>query len=204
MLAESLAKTAVLLLLGAYLAQAATKCGPGRAKCPNGGCCNSSNKCGTTSSSCSYSKGCQPLFGVCTGTPPPSDLTVPATTCGDGKCESPWLPTGENCGNCPVDCGPCQVQADAVDCVEKGVWALTYDDGPSNGPTQTVLNLLQSRGITATFFLIGENIDADATTASLVRQEVGAKHNTFSHTYTHPSLITLSPVCEALGAFGYK
>ena len=63
--------------------------------------------------------------------------------------------------------------------------ALTFDDGPHPTHTEAILSLLDEYGITATFFVIGENIsyfpDAfDKLVAADV--EIG------NHTYTHPKL----------------
>lgn len=121
-----------------------------------------------------------------------SFVGTPATTCGNNVCESPWLPTGENCGNCPVDCGPCQETADAVDCVEDGKIALTYDDGPSAGVTDNLLTILRNKGVEATFFLVGVNIDNVGNRGGqLLQQQIAEGHNTVSHSYSHPDLETL-------------
>ncbi len=49
---------------------------------------------------------------------------------------------------------------------------------------------MDSVGVKASFFLIGVNVEAYPT---LLQDEVNAAHDTFYHTYTHPSLITLTP-----------
>jgi peptidoglycan/xylan/chitin deacetylase (PgdA/CDA1 family) len=90
-----------------------------------------------------------------------------------------------------VDCGPCQETADAYQCVEPNVIALTYDDGPSVVATQTLLNTLDANNIKATFFLVGQNIEASGGGA-LLQSQVTKKHSTVSHSYTHPSLISLT------------
>lgn len=75
-------------------------------------------------------------------------------------------------------------------CSTNGEYALTYDDGPLAGPTDTLLSILDQNSLKATFFLIGSNIEV---AGSLLAQEVAKGHETLSHTYTHPSLITLTP-----------
>lgn len=66
--------------------------------------------------------------------------------------------------------------------------ALTFDDGPSPGVTETVLKELAKRNILATFFMIGNKVERFA---SLAREVVAAGHEIGNHTYTHPALNTL-------------
>ena len=66
-----------------------------------------------------------------------------------------------------------------------GVVALTFDDGPNPKFTPQILDILQKEGITATFFLIGDNA---AKNPDLVRQLWNAGHEIGNHTYTHPNL----------------
>ena len=46
--------------------------------------------------------------------------------CGDGQCLGE-----ETCTSCPTDCGPCQQLGVASTCVDDGVYALAFDDGPA-------------------------------------------------------------------------
>jgi len=64
--------------------------------------------------------------------------------------------------------------------------ALTFDDGPTNAHIDTLLTLLQSRGVRATFFLIGSGI-AEAPAAA--RALVAAGHELGDHTYTHQHMV---------------
>ena len=61
--------------------------------------------------------------------------------------------------------------------------ALTFDDGPSPGTTDAVLDLLAQYGAAASFFLVGSQIGAE--TAPIIRraQEMGCEicHHSFSH-----------------------
>ncbi len=67
---------------------------------------------------------------------------------------------------------------------------LTFDDGPYEGNTQELLEILASEGVPATFFLVGNEAMSNraATTAIVAAQmEIG------SHSQSHPRLSTLSP-----------
>ena len=63
--------------------------------------------------------------------------------------------------------------------------ALTFDDGPDARWTPMILDTLRSRGVKATFFVIGQNVD---THLRLVRREYAEGHEIGNHTYTHPNL----------------
>ena len=68
---------------------------------------------------------------------------------------------------------------------DKKLIALTFDDGPHPENTDRILSLLSRYGITATFFVIGENIEYFPEVFSrLVTSgvEIG------NHTYSHPKL----------------
>lgn len=72
--------------------------------------------------------------------------------------------------------------------------ALTFDDGPSPRWTPQVLDILRRRGVHATFFLVGQNVDAHP---ALARQIVAEGHVIGSHTYTHRNLDGLSYAAQA-------
>lgn len=62
--------------------------------------------------------------------------------------------------------------------------ALTFDDGPHPEWTPKFIDLLRSKGVKATFFLIGPNIEKNPELARLILEngfDVG------NHTMTHPS-----------------
>jgi peptidoglycan/xylan/chitin deacetylase (PgdA/CDA1 family) len=67
--------------------------------------------------------------------------------------------------------------------------ALTFDDGPEPTYTPQVLAVLARYGVHATFFEIGEQIDANP---ALARAVVDGGNLLENHSYTHPSLISLS------------
>lgn len=66
--------------------------------------------------------------------------------------------------------------------------ALTFDDGP--GPhTERLMGILRERGIHATFFLVGKQINHHPDVVVRLRQE---GHEIGNHTYSHHSLRHLS------------
>jgi peptidoglycan/xylan/chitin deacetylase (PgdA/CDA1 family) len=66
--------------------------------------------------------------------------------------------------------------------------ALTFDDGPTPGVTDLILDELKRHGAKATFFMIGEQISA---APSLARRVLAEGHEIGNHTFTHPNLTTL-------------
>lgn len=63
--------------------------------------------------------------------------------------------------------------------------ALTFDDGPSAKLTPQLLKILADRHVKATFFLIGQNVQAHP---EIVKEEVAEGHAVGSHTWSHPNL----------------
>ncbi len=63
--------------------------------------------------------------------------------------------------------------------------ALTYDDGPNDGATDTLLELLAEHNARATFFMIGRFVTQRSET---VRRVHAAGHLIGNHTQTHPWL----------------
>jgi peptidoglycan-N-acetylglucosamine deacetylase len=66
--------------------------------------------------------------------------------------------------------------------------ALTFDDGPTPGVTDRILDELKRRKLHATFFMIGERI---AAAPDLARRVLAEGHEVGNHTFTHPNLTTL-------------
>ena len=71
--------------------------------------------------------------------------------------------------------------------------ALTFDDGPGES-TATLLSTLAHRGVRATFFMVGCNVDASP---ELVRAALADGHEVGNHTYDHPDLTTLDRAAVA-------
>lgn len=67
--------------------------------------------------------------------------------------------------------------------------ALTFDDGPSDVYTEEILDGLKERGVKASFFLIGKNIEGRE---DLVKRMDEEGHLIGNHTYDHVQLSKLS------------
>lgn len=67
--------------------------------------------------------------------------------------------------------------------------ALTFDDGPDGTWTPQILDTLKSRKATATFFVIGRNVEAHIP---LMRRIVREGNLFGNHTFTHPNLALTS------------
>jgi cellulose synthase/poly-beta-1,6-N-acetylglucosamine synthase-like glycosyltransferase/spore germination protein YaaH/peptidoglycan/xylan/chitin deacetylase (PgdA/CDA1 family) len=70
--------------------------------------------------------------------------------------------------------------------------ALTFDDGPDGRWTPKILDILNAKHAPATFFDIGENMQARP---DLVRREVREGHMVGNHTWTHPN-IAVTPLAQ--------
>jgi peptidoglycan-N-acetylglucosamine deacetylase len=66
-----------------------------------------------------------------------------------------------------------------------GLVALTFDDGPHPDWTPRILDILRREQVRATFFIIGQNGQADP---ALVQRIVDEGHEIGNHTFTHPTL----------------
>ena len=68
---------------------------------------------------------------------------------------------------------------------ERNYIALTFDDGPRRSTTTRLLDGLRERGASATFFLIGEQIEANQ---DLVERMKAEGHQVGNHTWSHVKL----------------
>ena len=73
--------------------------------------------------------------------------------------------------------------------------AMTFDDGPDAQWTPQILDILKEKHVKATFFLIGENAEANP---GLVQRILAEGHEIGNHTYTHPDLPITPPQAVAL------
>lgn len=64
---------------------------------------------------------------------------------------------------------------------ETGTIYLTFDDGPSSTITASVLDILKSEGVKATFFVINKSDDLNY----LIKREYNEGHTVALHSYTH-------------------
>ena len=72
--------------------------------------------------------------------------------------------------------------ASAAEDTEQKVICLTFDDGPTDSTTPKVLDILDTFGVRATFFLIGRQISGRE---DIVRRTAAAGHAVGIHTYSH-------------------
>jgi cellulose synthase/poly-beta-1,6-N-acetylglucosamine synthase-like glycosyltransferase/peptidoglycan/xylan/chitin deacetylase (PgdA/CDA1 family)/spore germination protein YaaH len=66
-----------------------------------------------------------------------------------------------------------------------GTVALTFDDGPDEEWTPKILDILKRENVPATFFIIGQNGQANP---GLVKRIVAEGHDIGNHSFTHPNL----------------
>ncbi|HTH50308.1 MAG TPA: glycosyltransferase, partial [Pyrinomonadaceae bacterium] len=66
-----------------------------------------------------------------------------------------------------------------------GKIALTFDDGPDPVWTPKILDVLKQENVKATFFIVGENGQANP---DIVRRIVAEGHEIGNHSFTHPNL----------------
>lgn len=88
---------------------------------------------------------------------------------------------------------PKVIQADSPATVTESqpkLLALTFDDGPRRATTSKLLEGLEQRGVQATFFLIGKQIEGNE---DLIRQMADGGHQIGIHTFDHVELQNLSP-----------
>ena len=65
---------------------------------------------------------------------------------------------------------------------------LTFDNGPVPGITEAVLDVLRDRGLTATFFVVGTDLQKPGR-RDLVARVRGEGHRVGNHTMTHSVLL---------------
>lgn len=63
--------------------------------------------------------------------------------------------------------------------------ALTFDDGPSKSTTPEILDILNDKGIKATFFVLGSRVKAYP---DIVLSLKNSGHEIANHSYSHPKL----------------
>ncbi len=80
-------------------------------------------------------------------------------------------------------------QRDHVVACSRGLVALTFDDGPSATVTPQLVRLLRREGVPATFFMIGQHVDAHPEIVRMVDEAGFAIGN---HTWAHDDLTTLT------------
>lgn len=69
------------------------------------------------------------------------------------------------------------------------VVALSFDDGPDAKYTSQILDVLRSKNVHATFFVIGVNAEDNI---GLIKREYAEGHELGNHTYSHPNIAATS------------
>ncbi len=67
--------------------------------------------------------------------------------------------------------------------------SLTFDDGPDSKWTPLILDILKTKGVSATFFMIGANMEKYP---NIVKRIVDEGHMIGVHTYSHPNIALVS------------
>ncbi|KAF1817186.1 glycoside hydrolase/deacetylase [Eremomyces bilateralis CBS 781.70] len=147
------------------------------ASCASGYCCSIEGWCGNTSDYCS-APDCQFEYGP--------------------GCDANQKPSGsDTSGVTRTKVGNVVYGGEGIyHCTVPGTVALTYDDGPYIY-TDALLNLLNSYGAKATFFITGNNIgkgSIDSTPAwgSVIQRMAAEGHQIASHTWSHQNLDEIS------------
>ncbi len=73
--------------------------------------------------------------------------------------------------------------------------AITFDDGPTPGVTEKVLAALKERDLRATFFMIGQRVEAYP---DLAKKVLDGGHEIGNHSFTHPKLSSMSDMSVSL------
>ena len=76
--------------------------------------------------------------------------------------------------------------------------ALTFDDGPNTVTTPLVLEKLEKYRITASFFLVGNNINAESSKVSERAHKMGCELNNHSLTHSVMPELTAEEICREI------
>jgi peptidoglycan/xylan/chitin deacetylase (PgdA/CDA1 family) len=71
-------------------------------------------------------------------------------------------------------------------CTSEPIVALTFDDGPTASHTDTVLNILQSKSVKGTFFIVGKEAQ---NVPQVLERMICQGHEIGNHTYSHARLL---------------
>ncbi len=73
---------------------------------------------------------------------------------------------------------------------KRGRLALTFDDGPDATVTRAILAALATKGVRATFFVVGKEAEAHP---DLIRSMAAAGHQVENHSWSHQPFTALTP-----------
>ena len=89
---------------------------------------------------------------------------------------------------CWWTCTGCTAPFDVTNCTDIRTWGLTYDDGPGFY-TSELLSYLDEKDLKSTFFTVGSRC---AESPKTLQVEYMSGHQIAVHTWSHPSLTTLT------------
>lgn len=85
-----------------------------------------------------------------------------------------------------VDAVPSQAHVTTWSPVAKDLVALTFDDGPDPQYTPQILDILQAKRVSATFYIVGRNA---VQSPGLLKRIYDEGHDVGNHTFSHPRLM---------------
>jgi peptidoglycan/xylan/chitin deacetylase (PgdA/CDA1 family) len=106
---------------------------------------------------------------------------------GSGICENAKCDGTDN-EKCFESCGNMATEDDVYGCPKEKVWALSFDDGPSNFTTD-LLDILDKAEVKVTFCVMGAHAKQYP---DIIKRAYEAGHHIASHTYSHPHLMSLT------------
>lgn len=72
--------------------------------------------------------------------------------------------------------------------------ALTFDDGPNTSTTVSVLEKLEKYGVTASFFVVGDNIDESSAAVMKKASDIGCEIANHSRTHSDMTKMTADEI----------
>ncbi|KAG8970195.1 chitin deacetylase, partial [Tulasnella sp. 427] len=120
-----------------------------------------------------------------------SGVTVPTFSATTATTDNPCTANSAiaaDTSRCWWTCGGCTRQTDIVSCPDKLTWGVSFDDGPSDY-TADLLNYMDDVKLKSTFFVVGSRA---ISRPNILQAEYMAGHQLSVHTWSHPSLTTLS------------
>ncbi|KAJ7102287.1 hypothetical protein B0H15DRAFT_813999 [Mycena belliarum] len=130
-----------------------------------------------------------------------SGIPIPdiAPTVAGGCPANPVAAADADKSRCWWTCGGCVQATDITTCPDKLTWGLTYDDGPSPY-TPDLLQFLNEKNLKSTFFVVGSRV---ISFPSFLQTEYMQGHQIAVHTWSHPSLTTLTNA-QIIGELGWS
>ncbi len=90
----------------------------------------------------------------------------------------------------------CRYESEIAEAPPEKKLILTFDDGPEPGQTEYILSVLKKHNIPATFFMIGEKVQAHPELLALVQASGHALIG--NHSWSHPNFHDIPPAEQAL------